>query len=220
MSLRAVTVLLTIAMTAAACAGGDGAGGGLADGDQTVDEAVAVDEERAAGDAADGGAEEATTPDGRSDDDLGGTDGASGADDGEGVEALWWTAETVDGGEELVAADLAGENVVLWMWAPWCSVCEREAPEVAEALADLPDDVTIIGVAGRDDVEPMREFVAEHGLQDMTHVVDVDGSVWASYGISYQPAWVFIDEDGDAAVAAGAIGYDGLFEGIEQVFRG
>lgn len=131
--------------------------------------------------------------------------------------ALWWTAATVDGGQ-LEAAQLAGEDVVLWMWAPWCSVCNREAPEVAAALADLPEDVTLVGVAGRDEVGPMRDFVAEHGLERMTHVVDGDGSVWASYGISYQPAWVFIDGDGNASVAAGALGYDGLFEGIETVF--
>jgi thiol-disulfide isomerase/thioredoxin len=133
------------------------------------------------------------------------------------VGALWWTADTLDG-DTFVAADLAGQRVVLWMWAPWCSVCNREAPEVAAAIADLPDDVTVIGIAGRDDVEPMRAFVEEHGLEGITHVVDADGAVWASYGISYQPAWVFVDEAGEAAVAAGALGYDGIFAGIEQVF--
>jgi hypothetical protein len=64
----------------------------------------------------------------------------------------------------------------------------------------------------------MEDFVAEHGLQAMQHVVDEDGSLWASYSISYQPAWVFIAADGEASVAAGAIGYDGLFAGIERVF--
>lgn len=136
------------------------------------------------------------------------------------VEALWWEATTVADGSSFAAADLAGGDVVLWMWAPWCSVCNREAPEIAEALADLPDDVTIIGVAGRDDVGPMQDFVAEHGLEDMTHVVDADGAVWASYGISYQPAWVFVDADGTTAVAAGALGYEGLFAGIDEVFGG
>lgn len=134
------------------------------------------------------------------------------------VDALWWTASTVADGEPFDAAQLSGGKVVLWMWAPWCTVCNREAPDVARALADLPDDVTIVGVAGRDDVEPMRAFIAEHGLQAMTHVVDVDGDVWASYGISYQPAWVFVDSRGNTSVAAGALGYDGLFAGIDEVF--
>lgn len=139
---------------------------------------------------------------------------------GEGAEvasALWWTAETLDG-QTLEAASLGDTDVVLWMWAPWCSVCNREAPEVARALADLPDDVTLIGVAGRDEVEPMREFVAEHQLGAMTQVVDADGEIWASYGVSYQPAWVFIPRDGEASVAAGSIGYDGLFAGMKLAF--
>ncbi len=201
MTLRPAAVLLALALIAAACAGT--AAPDLADGDRTVEEAAAA------------AAEEATGPDVAEDaagDDAAGEEPAT-------VEALWWTASTVTDGELFDAADLSGGNVVLWLWAPWCSVCNREAPEVAEALADLPDDVTVIGVAGRDDLGPMRDFIAEHGLEDMTHVVDANGAVWASYGISYQPAWVFIDGAGNTAVAAGALGYDGLFAGIDQVFR-
>lgn len=127
-----------------------------------------------------------------------------------------WSAQTVDGGEIDLAA-LADGPVVLWMWAPWCSVCNREAPEVAGLLAELPDDVTLVGVAGRDDVAPMREFVARHGLQDMVHAVDVDGSLWARYGVSYQPAWVFLTPDGRAAVAAGALGRDGVLAALDEV---
>lgn len=197
---RSAAALLAITLTAAACAGAGTAE--LADGEQTVDEATA-----------------AAPDDTASTDDAGTTDeAATPSSEATPVEALWWNAETVQDGTEFVAADLSGENVVLWMWAPWCSVCNREAPDVAQALADLPDDVTIIGVAGRDDVGPMQEFIAEHGLEGMTHVVDADGSVWASYGISYQPAWVFIDGQGNASVAAGALGYDGIFNGIDEVF--
>lgn len=200
MSLRPAALLLTVALTAAACAGGSdrGATGDPSGAGGPVDEVQADDV-----------VEEAPTPD---------ANDAADSSGGSTVEALWWTAETLDG-PELAAADLAGQNVVLWMWAPWCSVCNREAPEVADALADLPDDVTIVGVAGRDEVGPMREFVAEHGLGSMTHVVDADGSIWASYGISYQPAWVFIAADGEAAVAAGMLGYDGILAGIDEVFR-
>ena len=221
---RTAAALLAISLTAAACAGTGTAE--LADGDQTVDEATgAVDD--------DGGAATDTEPAADAGDTADATDadaaeeaaasGDESGDDGPSqaatpVASLWWTADTVQDGATFTAADLSGGNVVLWMWAPWCSVCNREAPEVAQALADLPDDVTIVGVAGRDDVGPMQEFIAEHGLQDMTHVVDADGAVWASYGISYQPAWVFIDAEGEASVAAGALGYDGIFNGIDEVF--
>lgn len=209
---RSAAALLALALTVAACAGTDTAE--LADGDQTVDEAAAPDDTQAA--SGDGAAEDTDDP--NSSDEAEDTDAAAPSSEATPVEALWWNAETVQDGTEFAAADLSGENVVLWMWAPWCSVCNREAPDVAQALADLPEDVTIIGVAGRDDVGPMQEFIAEHGLEGMTHVVDADGSVWASYGISYQPAWVFIDGEGNASVAAGALGYDGIFNGIDEVF--
>ena len=215
MSLRLATVLLVLVLGAAGCGTGPEAA------PSAPDPAAAgpTDDEVAAsrGDADEAGSTEADGTPAAAEDPVEDHDAAD-ADGSAPVAALWWSAATVEDGSRFDAAALSGEQVVLWMWAPWCSVCNREAPEVARALADLPDDVTVVGVAGRDDVGPMREFVAEHGLQGMTHVVDDDGAVWASYGISYQPAWVFIDGDGDTAVAAGALGYDGLFAGIDEVF--
>lgn len=198
MRLRPAAAVLAVALTAAACASAD---------TELAEPAAASDGSQ--------GVEEVSTTAPAEDTALDAPDDEAGPPT---AEALWWTAETVADGSQFTAADLAGEQVVLWMWAPWCSVCNREAPDVAEALADLPPDVTLIGVAGRDDVGPMRDFVAEHGLQGMTHVVDADGAVWSSYGISYQPAWVFIDAEGNASVAAGALGYDGLFAALDEVF--
>lgn len=201
---RLPALVLGLALVAAACSGGGGAA--TADGDLTVDEA-----------------QQAQAAPGASDDAAADSDVDAGdADEGDGaasVEALWWSAPSVTGATQVSAPDeLAGEKVVLWMWAPWCGVCNREAPEVAEALADLPDDVRVVGVAGRDDVGQMEEFVERHGLGDITHVVDADGSIWGSYGISYQPAWVFVEPDGTASVAPGALGRDGLLDAVDDVF--
>lgn len=203
MRLRSAAAAVTIALIATACAA---EGSGRVDGGQTVEEATATGPSADAGQ--DGSQREETAAAATIDDETG----------SDPAEALWWTAETVADGSEFAAADLTGEDVVLWLWAPWCSVCNREAPDVAEALGDLPDDVTVIGVAGRDDVGPMQDFVAEHGLHEMTHVVDADGAIWASYGISYQPAWVFIDAEGNATVNAGMLGYDGILATVDEVF--
>lgn len=70
---------------------------------------------------------------------------------------------------------------------------------------------------GRDDTGPMQEFVARHGLEGMPHAVDVDGRLWARYGVSYQPAWVFIDEDGDIEVHAGGLYGEGIGAAIEAL---
>lgn len=56
--------------------------------------------------------------------------------------------------------------------------------------------VTVIGVAGRDQRPAMEEFIERHGLGDMVTIADVDGAVWRRYGIVAQPAWVFLDAAG------------------------
>lgn len=63
----------------------------------------------------------------------------------------------------------------------------------------------------------MRAFVEEHGLEEMPQAVDADGSIWAMYGISYQPAWVFINQDGEATVHAGSLFGDGITREIDAL---
>lgn len=66
--------------------------------------------------------------------------------------------------------------------------------------------VEIIGVASRDEVPAMEEFVARHGLDDVRNIADVEGEVWQQFGVVAQPAWVFIDgETGEAERVLGAI---------------
>lgn len=109
---------------------------------------------------------------------------------------LQFTSTTVAGGEAFDGASLAGKNTILWFWAPWCPVCQAESGTVAEAMSELPEGVTIIGVSGRADIPAMQGFVDQYGVSGFEHLADVDGSVWSSFGISYQPAFAFIGEDG------------------------
>lgn len=122
--------------------------------------------------------------------------------------ALDFTARRLAGGT-IEGAELAGGPVALWMWAPWCPQCNREAAHVAEAVRTHGGRITFVGMAGHDTDQAHRDFVDEHGLGDMLHVVDEDGSLWSRYGVSYQPAWVFIDDDGATEVVAGGL-YDDL----------
>ena len=128
-------------------------------------------------------------------------------------DTLAFTASTVDGGT-LDGAELAGTDVALWFWAPWCGVCNREAPDVAEVASEV-SDVRIVGVAGRDATGPMQEFVERHGLDGIPHVDDVDGAVWSRFGIVGQPAWVFVDGDTGAVEARmGTLGADALRQAL------
>jgi thiol-disulfide isomerase/thioredoxin len=110
---------------------------------------------------------------------------------------LEFTTTTVADGAAFEGASLAGKNTVLWFWAPWCPVCQAESGTVAAAFAELPDDVTLIGVSGRADVPAMQAFLADYGVSNFQHIADVDGTVWGNFGISYQPAFAFIGADGE-----------------------
>lgn len=129
--------------------------------------------------------------------------------------ALDFRARRLTGGT-LDGRQLAGGDVVLWMWAPWCPQCNREAPHVAEAVAAFGDEITFVGIAGHDTDDAHRAFVEEHGLDRMVVLVDDDGSLWAQYDVSYQPAWVFVNQDGEVTQVAGGL-YDDLDDHLEAL---
>ena len=116
------------------------------------------------------------------------------------------------GGGELSSASFAGEDTVLWFWAPWCTVCRAEADDVVAAAAALDGEVEIIGVAGRGEVSDMEGFVSDTATDGLTHVVDADGSIWSAYEVYAQPAYAFIDDSGEVEVFVGPLGEKALVE--------
>ena len=123
------------------------------------------------------------------------------------------------GGGELSSADLEGTDAVLWFWAPWCTVCRAEAPDVAETAEAYEDeDMALVGVAGRGELDEMAAFVAETGVEGIDHIADLDGSIWAGYEVVSQPAFAFVDDDdGTVEVHVGALGADGLSDRIDDL---
>ena len=79
------------------------------------------------------------------------------------------------------------------------------------------DQVTILGVAGRDDLPDMEEFVAEYGVGGFEHVVDEDVEIWKAYEITSQPAFVFINDDGTLETLISALGLEGLTSRVEAL---
>lgn len=142
-------------------------------------------------------------------DDRAGTATASAPVDGEAATALDFSAPTL-AGERLDVSTLAGEPVVLWFWAPWCTICRTEAPEVAQVAQELADDVTVLGVAGRGPTADMRAFVEDTGTGDLQHLVDADGSLWQRFAVVTQPAYAFVSPEGEVELFAGGLGADEL----------
>ncbi|MFY2861582.1 protein disulfide oxidoreductase [Mycobacterium sp. THU-M104] len=107
-------------------------------------------------------------------------------------------------GQPFSGESLAGKPAVLWFWAPWCPTCQQEAPALAKVAASNPH-VTFVGVAARDQVSSMQSFVDKYHLGGLTQLADTDGTVWAKFGITRQPAWAFIRADGSVDVVKGQL---------------
>jgi thiol-disulfide isomerase/thioredoxin len=113
------------------------------------------------------------------------------------------------GGGTFAAAEVSGP-VVYWFWAPWCTICRGEAPEVAQVAERYRGEVTFVGVAGLGPVSDMRDFVDETGVGGFEHAVDPDGSVWTGFGVVAQPSYVFVAADGQAVTYPGGLGGEAL----------
>jgi len=118
-------------------------------------------------------------------------------------------ATTLDG-SEFDFASISGRPTVLWFWAPWCTICRAEAPEIARVAAELRGSVTFIGVPGRGERAAMRQFVSAGGVSGLQHVVDDDGRIWSEYGVVGQPAFAFIDGAGKVEMVNGSLTADQL----------
>lgn len=120
------------------------------------------------------------------------------------TDPLGFSGTTLDG-TTLDAATLNGTPVVLWFWAPWCTICRAEAPDVSAVAAQYQGRVRVIGIPGRGEVGEMKAFVSETGTAGFTHVEDVDGALWNRFGVVAQPAFVFVDRAGQAQTYAGSL---------------
>jgi thiol-disulfide isomerase/thioredoxin len=115
---------------------------------------------------------------------------------------LAFTASNLDGAP-VDTSTLEGP-VVVWFWAPWCSICRSEAPTVADVAAEFEGEVTFLGIAGLGPVDDMRAFVTDTGIGGFDHLVDDDGSLWQIFEVTSQPAYAFIWADGSYVVQRGA----------------
>jgi len=56
----------------------------------------------------------------------------------------------------------------------------------------------------------MAGFVDEFGLDGFDHVADLRGELWSVFGVSAQPSYVFIDDDGTMSRHIGGMETDDL----------
>jgi thiol-disulfide isomerase/thioredoxin len=163
---------------------------------------------------------------GYGDDDDGTDDGGSGApatgteaqDPDGSAELLAFATRTVDG-EQVDASELAGRDVVVWFWSPWCGSCAGEADGVGRVAAELGDEVAFLGIAGNASQDEYEEFLADHDLSAFPQLVDETGEIWLRFGAdTIRSSFFFLDDTGETSVTGyGEIDEDELRERAEAL---
>lgn len=149
------------------------------------------------------------------------TSAPTGAENKPNVPAeLKFTAQTIDEDRERFNGEsLAGRPAVLWFWAEWCPVCQREAPAVAK-LADASDDkVEFVGVAGNSDLAEARAFENKYNLDDVENISDDTGEIWQRFGVTKQPAYAFLDANGTLDVVTEPLSEQDLKDRVNQLAK-
>ena len=90
----------------------------------------------------------------------------------------------------------ADRRRLLWFWAPWCEVCNHEAPAIEQMAADTRGELDVIAIGGRAETPDDLGFVKRHRLRTPIVLFDEPMAAWAEYRIPGQPAGVLLDRSG------------------------
>lgn len=115
-------------------------------------------------------------------------------------ELLQFEASALDG-SAFDGTSLVGKPTVLWFWAPWCTTCIGQIPQVEALAGQYPDDINVVGVGGLDSESAIEDFAAD--LDGVTSLVDDDGAVWQRFEIVEQSSFVILDANGEEVARSG-----------------
>ncbi len=105
------------------------------------------------------------------------------------------SGDTVD----LTALATAGRPSLLWFWAPHCTVCRREAPDLLAFAEAHGDEIQILGLGAQDSLEEAYGFLDDTGTHDLRMVWDATGQSWIHHGVTSQPTIIVLGADGQVA---------------------
>lgn len=101
---------------------------------------------------------------------------------------------TLDG-EELSLAAMAGEPLVVNLWASWCPPCVAEMPDLERVHLDLGEQVRFVGINTQDDLAQAQALAEQTGVTyELT--LDPDGAVFRELEAVAMPTTFLVDADG------------------------
>ena len=110
---------------------------------------------------------------------------------------LEFSAQRFDGGT-VDSADLRGTPVVLNFYASWCTICDRELPDVQAVSERLDGRVRVLGVnpQSNDTDEAQAAMIARNGVTYPTLRDPQDALLRQFNTTGGLPTTVFVDADG------------------------
>lgn len=91
---------------------------------------------------------------------------------------------------------LDGERpLLLWFWAPHCSVCKGEAPGLEQFARENADRLRVVGLGAFDDLEYARRFVDDTGIT-FTMLWSDSRTAWQHYGVTAFSSFWLLDRQG------------------------
>jgi peroxiredoxin len=113
-----------------------------------------------------------------------------------GDPAPGFVAERIDGRKLDVPHDLAGKVVAIRFWADWCPYCRPEMAALVPVYSRLRErGLEFLAVNIAQDRERVSRFVDELGIPYPV-LLDPEGKVARTYGVSALPVTWFIDREG------------------------
>jgi len=119
-----------------------------------------------------------------------------------GAHAVDATAPSFDlvtlGGETYSNKLLQGQPALLMFWAPWCNVCQRELPVMAQFHDhEKPSQLRLISIGFADRRGNVEAYVSSHQSTFVFPTAyDIDDEVSQAFKITATPTYVLLDSQG------------------------
>ena len=100
-------------------------------------------------------------------------------------------------GKSVKLSDYKGKIVILNFWAVWCQYCKQEMPDLNELNKELGKDneAVIIAVDAQESSDTVKNYLSSNNI-NLKVLLDQDGSVSQTYGVTGFPTTFIINKDG------------------------